>query len=148
MGRSDATTPWGRFGTSYDDAFTEANMAVADVALQLGKLAPRMTLLDIAAGGGALSIPAARMGADVVAVDMSATMLELLDQRATVSGLAIRTTVMDGTRLSFEDESFDRVCSQFGVMFFADEGCRRCIGWHARAGWSSWCRWGQGSEYH
>jgi SAM-dependent methyltransferase len=78
-------------------------------------------LLDVAAGSGALSIPAAELGAEVLATDLSPGMLDLLRARAQEAGVTgIGTAVMDGTDLDLEDQSFDRVCSQFGVMLFPD----------------------------
>jgi SAM-dependent methyltransferase len=113
---------WGRYAAAYDAAFTAANHEVARVALERSGLRPGMTVLDIAAGGGALSIPAARMGADVLATDVAPRMLEVLLERAGAEGLSIRTEVMDGSNLAVGERRFDRVCSEFGVMFFADEG--------------------------
>jgi SAM-dependent methyltransferase len=81
-----------------------------------------MSVLDIAAGGGALSIPAARMGAQVLATDLAPAMLELLAARASSEGLSIRTAVMDGSSLEVGEQRFDRVCSEFGVMFFPEAG--------------------------
>jgi 2-polyprenyl-3-methyl-5-hydroxy-6-metoxy-1,4-benzoquinol methylase len=48
-----------------------------------------MRFLDVAAGSGALSIPAARLGAQVLATDQSPVMLELLSARAREEGLDI-----------------------------------------------------------
>ena len=79
-----------------------------------------MRFLDVAAGSGALAIPAARRGARVLATDRSAAMLELLRQRARTEGLAIETRDMDGHALALDDESFDMAGSQFGVMLFPD----------------------------
>jgi ubiquinone/menaquinone biosynthesis C-methylase UbiE len=76
--------------------------------------------LDIASGSGALSIPAARLGAQVVAVDQSPVMLELLRTRARKEGLEVETRVMDGHALELEAGSFEVAGSQFGVMLFAD----------------------------
>jgi SAM-dependent methyltransferase len=76
--------------------------------------------LDVAAGSGALSIPAARLGAQVLATDQSPVMLELLAARAGKEGLTVETRVMDGHSLQFPDGSFDVVGSQFGVMLFPD----------------------------
>ena len=81
-----------------------------------------LRLCLVAAGGGALSIPAARMGAEVLATDVAPGMLEVLRKRAAREGLAIRTEVMDGTDLDVGEQRFDRVCSEFGVMFFPDDG--------------------------
>jgi SAM-dependent methyltransferase len=79
-----------------------------------------MRFLDVAAGSGALSIPAARLGADVLATDQSPVMLELLARRAGGEGLDIETRVMDGQTLELDDNSFDMAGSQFGVMLFPD----------------------------
>lgn len=122
-GEAEAADKWARFGTAYDDRFTEPNGDVARVALMRSGLGPGMSLIDVAAGAGALSIPAARLGAEVLATDLSPVMLELLEKRARAEGLDnIRTQVMDGTALEVGDQSFDRVCSQLGVMFFMQEG--------------------------
>jgi SAM-dependent methyltransferase len=79
-----------------------------------------MRFLDVAAGSGALSIPAARRGAQVLATDQSPAMLELLKERARKEGLNIETRVMDGQALELDDNSFDMAGSQFGVMLFPD----------------------------
>jgi SAM-dependent methyltransferase len=79
-----------------------------------------MTFLDVAAGSGALGIPAARLGARVLAADQSPVMLELLAARARQEGLDIETRVMDGHALALHDSSFDMAGSQFGVMLFPD----------------------------
>jgi SAM-dependent methyltransferase len=74
----------------------------------------------VAAGSGGLSIPAARLGARVLATDQSPVMLELLEARARREGLDLQTRVMDGQALELEDNSFDLAGSQFGVMLFPD----------------------------
>jgi len=79
-----------------------------------------MRLLDVAAGSGALSIPAARLGARVLATDLSSAMVERLERRAREDELSIETRVMDGHALDVEDGSFDMAGSQFGVMLFPD----------------------------
>ncbi|MDX0265693.1 methyltransferase domain-containing protein [Sinorhizobium meliloti] len=84
------------------------------------ELRPGMRFLDIASGSGALSIPAARIGAEVVAVDQSPIMLRFLRERADRENMQIDTRVMDGHALIFDDDSFDVAGSQFGVMLFPD----------------------------
>jgi SAM-dependent methyltransferase len=79
-----------------------------------------MRFLDVAAGSGALSIPAARLGAQVLATDQSPAMLERLRARARKEGLEVETRVMDGHALELDDDSFDMAGSQFGVMLFPD----------------------------
>lgn len=111
---------WDRIAAGYDRTNTETQMRLADEGLQRAKLEPGMSFLDVAAGSGALSIPAARRGADVLATDASPAMLELLRVRAQQENLNVETRVMDGHVLELEDDRFDRAGSQFGVMLFTD----------------------------
>lgn len=57
------------------------SLRIAEDALRLVDIRPGMRFLDVAAGGGALSIPAARLGAQVLATDISPNMIELLTVR-------------------------------------------------------------------
>ena len=111
---------WDRIARSYDRTNTSTQMWLANEGLRRVGLRPGMRFLDVAAGSGALSIPAARLGADVLATDQSPVMLELLTARAHREGLTIETRVMDGHALELPDNSFDVVGSQFGVMLFPD----------------------------
>ena len=95
-------------------------MWLGNEGLRRAGLRPGMRFLDVAAGSGALSIPAARLGARVLATDLSPAMLELLERRARDEGLSIETRVMDGHALELDDDSFDMAGSQFGVMLFPD----------------------------
>ena len=112
---------WDQFAQAYDDAITPISMRVAEEALALAGLSPGEKLLDVAAGPGALSLPAARLGAEVLSVDYSPAMVELLQQRARDEGFAnLAARVMDGTALDLADGSFDLACSQLGIMLFPD----------------------------
>ena len=111
---------WDRIAPGYDRTNTPTQMWLAAEGLK--RVGPRagMSFLDVAAGSGALAIPAARLGASVTAVDQSPVMLELLAKRAEAEGLQIECHVMDGHALGFTAGSFDAVGSQFGVMLFPD----------------------------
>jgi len=111
---------WDRIAPGYDRTNTRTQMALGAEALRRAGLSPGMRFLDVACGSGALSIPAARIGASVVAIDLSPVMLSFLQERAHREGLAIETRVMDGHALEFEEGSFDLAGSQFGVMLFPD----------------------------
>ena len=113
-------SPWDRIAHGYDRTNTETQLWLGNEAVRRAGLRPGMRFLDVASGSGALGIPAARIGADVTAVDLSPTMLQLLDQRARKEGLAVKTRLMDGHALDFPDDSFDMAGSQFGVMLFPD----------------------------
>ena len=111
---------WDRIAAGYDQSNTERHMWLANQGLRRLELSRGMRFLDVAAGSGAVSIPAARLGADVLSTDLSPAMLERLRTRASKEGLKVETRVMDGHSLELEDESFDRAGSQFGVMLFPD----------------------------
>ena len=111
---------WDMIAPGYDRTNTPTQMWLGQEGLRRAGLRPGMRFLDVAAGSGALSIPAARLGAQVLAVDQSAAMLELLKARARGEGFEISTRVMDGHALQLDDRSFDVAGSQFGVMLFAD----------------------------
>jgi ubiquinone/menaquinone biosynthesis C-methylase UbiE len=111
---------WDKIAPGYDKTSTSTHMWLGNEGLHRAGLLPGMRFLDVAAGSGALSIPAARLGAQVLATDQSAVMLDLLKQRASKEGLNIETRVMDGHALGLDDNSFDMAGSQFGVMLFPD----------------------------
>ncbi|HEY7162193.1 MAG TPA: methyltransferase domain-containing protein, partial [Acidobacteriota bacterium] len=111
---------WNKIAAGYDRFVTPTHISIASEGLHNAGLRPGMRFLDVASGSGALSIPAARLGAKVVSIDISSVMLERLKARATEERLAIETRVMDGQALEFEDNIFDITGSQFGVMLFPD----------------------------
>lgn len=114
------TAAWDEIATGYDEFVTPSHMALGEHALRRAGLRPGMRFLDVAAGSGALSLPAARLGAKVLSTDVSPRMLERLEARAREERLDLKTRVMDGHALELEDESFDLSGSQFGVMLFPD----------------------------
>jgi ubiquinone/menaquinone biosynthesis C-methylase UbiE len=111
---------WDEIATGYDRTNTPTQMWLANEGLRRADVRPGMRFLDVAAGSGALSIPAARLGAQVLSTDVSPLMLEHLDARAREERLSIKTRVMDGHALELDDNTFDVVGSQFGVMLFPD----------------------------
>jgi len=124
MGQSPAVentrAEWDRIAPGYDRTNTPTQMRVASEGLRRAGIRQGMRFLDVAAGSGALSIPAARLGAHVLATDQSPVMLELLTARARREGLDIAIRAMDGHSLELDDDSYDIVGSQFGVMLFPD----------------------------
>lgn len=95
-------------------------------------LGPGMRVLDVAAGTGNASIPAAQTGAEVTASDLTPELLEAGKARAQQAGAELDWQVADAENLPFDDESFDVVMSSIGVMFAphhqqaADELVRVC----------------------
>jgi ubiquinone/menaquinone biosynthesis C-methylase UbiE len=116
----DTRAAWDAIAPGYDRTNTPTQMWLGNEGLKRAGVAKGMRFLDVASGSGALSIPAARLGAHVLAVDRSSVMLDLLRARARREGLDIETRVMDGHALQLDDDAFDAAGSQFGVMLFPD----------------------------
>jgi SAM-dependent methyltransferase len=91
-----------------------------------------VSVLDVAAGTGNASIPAAQQGAHVTASDLTPELLQAGAKRAEAQGVDLDWVTADAEALPFEDESFDIVMSSIGVMFAphhqqaADELIRVC----------------------
>lgn len=112
---------WDGIAAGYDEFVTPTEVTLANDALGRVGLAAGVRFLDVAAGAGGLSLPAARIGARVTATDISPKMIERLLARAAAEGLeGVDAQVMDGHQLEFEDDTFDVAASQFGVMLFPD----------------------------
>lgn len=96
------------------------------------RIGPGVRVLDVAAGTGNASIPAAEAGADVTASDLTPELLEAGRRVAEARGLELDWVEADAERLPFEDASFDVVMSSIGCMFaphhqdVADELVRVC----------------------
>ena len=80
-------------------------------------IGPGMRVLDVAAGTGNASIPAAQRGAQVTASDLTPELLEAGRRRAEAEGVALDWVAADAEELPFEDGSFDVVMSSIGAMF-------------------------------
>lgn len=96
------------------------------------EIGAEMSVLDVAAGTGNASIPAAERGASVTASDLTPELLEAGRARAESQGLELDWVEADAENLPFGDESFDVVMSSIGAMFaprhqaVADELVRVC----------------------
>jgi SAM-dependent methyltransferase len=95
-------------------------------------IAAGMTVLDVAAGTGNASLPAAERGAQVTASDLTPELLEAGRARAEAQGLKLDWVTADAEQLPFGDATFDVAMSSIGAMFaprherVADELVRVC----------------------
>ena len=78
-----------------------------------------MKVLDLGCGDGTTALPEAKLGADVLGVDIAQNLVEAGNNQAAQAGLRnIRFQEGDATNLAgIPDESFDLVVSVFGAMF-------------------------------
>jgi ubiquinone/menaquinone biosynthesis C-methylase UbiE len=96
----------------------------ADVIPALGPIIVEATgikagdrVLDIGAGSGNASIPAAQAGAYVVASDLTPELLDAGRAQAEAQGVSLEWRVADAEALPFGDDEFDAALSCVGIMF-------------------------------
>jgi ubiquinone/menaquinone biosynthesis C-methylase UbiE len=82
---------------------------------------PGQRVLDVGAGTGNASLPAAAAGAEVTAIDITPELLAVGEHAARERGLDITWRLADAQHLPFDDDSFDVVLSAVGVMFAPDQ---------------------------
>lgn len=90
---------------------------VADSAVETLGVEADQDFLDVATGSGNAAIAAARRGARTTGLDLVPELVDAARARAAGEGLEIEFVVGNAEELPFEDASFDRVSSIFGVMF-------------------------------
>jgi SAM-dependent methyltransferase len=116
----DTVAAWAR----WHPKITAQQVNMRDVLLEHARLEPGLRVLELACGTGdpALEI-ARRVGPDgrVTATDLSPQMLDACRKNASAAGIAnIDFAGVDAENLQFDRESFDRVTSRLGVMYFVD----------------------------
>jgi len=117
FGRASAAQRWRKQSAALGRNVTDAIVEAAQVL-------PGMQILDLACGTGEPSISlATRLDGtgEVIGVDVSTEPLKIARERAASHELTnVRFQNADVHQLPFSDNSFDRVTSRLGVMFFAD----------------------------
>jgi SAM-dependent methyltransferase len=104
----------------YPSVATEVIAETGRVLVEATGIGPGDRVLDVAAGNGNASFPAAEAGADVVASDLSPALLAA--GRAHDPAGRITWTEADAEALPFDDASFDAVISCVGIMFAPHHG--------------------------
>src|SRR3569833_1152747 len=89
-----------------------------ELVAKLG-ITPGMKVLDLGCGDGTTALPEARLGADVLGVDIAANLVAAAKKRALAEGMTNCVFQEgDATDLNdLQDKSFDLVVSIFGAMF-------------------------------
>jgi ubiquinone/menaquinone biosynthesis C-methylase UbiE len=88
------------------------------VVKSLGITTP-LRVLDLGCGDGTTAVPMARLGAEVVGIDIAKNLVDAGNKRAAAAGLN-RLTFQEGDACNLQgvsDHSFDLTLSVFGAMF-------------------------------
>ena len=82
-------------------------------------ITPGLEVLDLGCGDGTTALPSARLGANVVGIDIARNLVDAGNRRATEEGLTnCRFEWGDASNLDdLRNDSFDLVVSIFGAMF-------------------------------
>ncbi|OBI22428.1 hypothetical protein A5712_12300 [Mycobacterium sp. E2327] len=124
----DANTPDGLAAThramwalgDYALMAEEVMAPLGPVLVAAAGIGPGTRVLDVAAGSGNISLPAAATGADVVSTDLTPELLRRSQARAAALGLTLDYREANAHALPFGDGEFDTVISAIGVQFAPD----------------------------
>jgi ubiquinone/menaquinone biosynthesis C-methylase UbiE len=101
----------------YPSVADEVIPSLGQVLVEAAGIRSGDRVLDVAAGSGNAAVPAARLGARVVASDLTPELLDRGRAAAEAEGLALDWREADAEALPFDDGSFDATISCVGVMF-------------------------------
>jgi ubiquinone/menaquinone biosynthesis C-methylase UbiE len=97
----------------------ETMRASGEALVQRLGITKGLKVLDLGCGDGTTALPAAKLGADVLGVDIAQNLVEAGNKRATEQGLT-NCKFQEGDASNLQqvlDHSFDLVVSIFGAMF-------------------------------
>jgi SAM-dependent methyltransferase len=106
-------------GASYE-RIAETYASIHDRVVEALAIEPGIRVLDVGCGTGGVALRAARAGAGVIGIDISADQLEKARDAAAADGLAIRFEEGDCQELPYGDAEFAAVASVFGAVFAPD----------------------------
>lgn len=89
---------------------------VGELCVDRAGIEAGMDVLDVATGTGNAAIPAALLGAEVTGLDLTPELFATAHARADEAGVDVDWVEGDAEAMPFEDASFDRVLSTFGVQ--------------------------------
>ncbi len=105
-------------------SFESTIAPIGDALLAHADYRPGETVIDLGFGGGATSLAIARAVAPtgkVLGIDISPDLVAATTHRAAQAGITnARFICADAANVGIEGERYDRLCSRFGSMFFAD----------------------------
>jgi len=114
---------WDNHIALYEEVFEPLTLAFAATAIDRLDVAAGDRVIDVAAGSGGAALMLAARGANVLAVDASARMVERICIRSAgraAVGSCVKAQIMDGVALDVADATMDAALSVFGVVLFPD----------------------------
>jgi SAM-dependent methyltransferase len=115
-----AAALWGSGGKAYDRISRSFSSAIEHCVDRLNPT-PGERIADVATGTGWASRSVARLGAQVVGIDIAGPLLDAAREIAMEQNIAIEYRLGDAEALPLSDGEFDGVISTFGVMFVPDQ---------------------------
>jgi len=92
----------------------------AEAFVQSLGVSPQQRVLDLGCGDGTTAVPLARLGAEVVGIDIARNLVEAGNRRAAEAGVQHRLKIREGDASNLAgvpDHAFDLTLSMFGAMF-------------------------------
>jgi SAM-dependent methyltransferase len=105
---------WSKFGFDQFTCTSGARFA------RFAGAGPGKTALDVGAGTGAVSIPAARLGAKVRGIELVQALIDRGRVNCELAGVEVDWQQGDAQTLPFADAQFDLAVSQFAHVFMPD----------------------------
>ncbi len=112
---------WSAASAAYDLNFADFTGQYAESLLERADLHPEQSVVELAAGTGALTLRLAPRVGQLLSTDYSEGMLARLQpklERAALTNVTLRQ--MNGMAMDLKDAEFDRALCQFGIMLFDD----------------------------
>ena len=115
------STPAEFWATGEYDRIAALILEMGRVVVAAAGVRSGQRVLDVGAGTGNATLPAAATGAEVVGTDITPQLLAVGERAARARGLEVSWQLADAQDLPFDDDSFDVVLSCVGAMFAPDQ---------------------------
>ncbi len=118
---------WDRRADAWEHHASVGLERVIDAVVDVIGPAGDLDAIDLGCGSGQLTLPLARQGARVTAVDISQKMIETLEEKAAKEGLRLTTHVGPVQSVRIPGESLDLVASNYAMHHLYDEEKRAVV---------------------